>query len=160
MSRRIPASTIRRLSHYLRSLEDIEGEGRETRLEDIQWTPGQPLFRVRQKQRSVQFHAPAGGRVVKINRALGEDLEALEMTPYHKNWVCEIEADNLDVDVPALKIGRSAVALFQEDIDRFRSALKGLPGSGSRLDGELSVGELGQLGDAQRETLVREFFRP
>ncbi|MSR20739.1 MAG: redox-sensing transcriptional repressor Rex [Gemmatimonadetes bacterium] len=30
MSRRIPASTIRRLSHYLRSLEDIEGEGRET----------------------------------------------------------------------------------------------------------------------------------
>jgi redox-sensing transcriptional repressor len=30
VSRRIPASTIRRLSHYLRSLEDIEGEGRET----------------------------------------------------------------------------------------------------------------------------------
>jgi redox-sensing transcriptional repressor len=30
VSRRIPASTIRRLSHYLRSLEDIEVEGRET----------------------------------------------------------------------------------------------------------------------------------
>lgn len=30
MTRRIPASTIRRLSHYLRSLEDLEGSGSET----------------------------------------------------------------------------------------------------------------------------------
>ena len=30
VSRRIPASTIRRLSHYLRSLEDLEGAGQET----------------------------------------------------------------------------------------------------------------------------------
>ena len=30
MTRRIPASTIRRLSHYLRSLEDLEGAGGET----------------------------------------------------------------------------------------------------------------------------------
>lgn len=30
MTRRIPASTIRRLSHYLRSLEDLEGAGDET----------------------------------------------------------------------------------------------------------------------------------
>ena len=30
MTRRIPASTIRRLSHYLRSLEDLEREGGET----------------------------------------------------------------------------------------------------------------------------------
>lgn len=30
MTRRIPASTIRRLSHYLRSLEDLEGSGDET----------------------------------------------------------------------------------------------------------------------------------
>ena len=30
MTRRIPASTIRRLSHYLRSLEDLEGRGGET----------------------------------------------------------------------------------------------------------------------------------
>lgn len=121
---------------------------------------GQPLFSVRQKNRIVQFHSPAGGKVVKVNRALGEDLDALEMTPYHKNWVCVIEGDNLDVDVPALKIGRSAVALFQEDIDRFRTAVKGLDGAGAPADGELSVGELGRLDDARRETLVREFFRP
>jgi len=30
VTRRIPASTIRRLSHYLRSLEDLEGSGSET----------------------------------------------------------------------------------------------------------------------------------
>lgn len=121
---------------------------------------GQPLFSVRQKHRSVQFHAPASGRVTKVNQALAEDLEALEMTPYHKNWICMIEADNLDVDVPALKIGRSAVALFQADIDRFRSEVKGRAISGARLDGELSVGELQTLDDSTREKIVREFFRP
>lgn len=30
MTRRVPASTVRRLSHYLRSLEDLEREGGET----------------------------------------------------------------------------------------------------------------------------------
>lgn len=110
---------------------------------------GQPLFRVRQKKHSVQFHSPAGGKVVRVNAALGEDLEALEATPYHKNWVCELEGDNLEIDVPALRIGRSAVALFQEDIARFRASAKGL-----------SIGELQNLDDGQRETIARDFFRP
>ena len=73
---------------------------------------GQPLFSVRQKHRSVQFHSPIGGRVVKINQTLGEDLDALEMTPYHKNWVCVIEGDNLDA--PAA--GRRAVGEDREGV--------------------------------------------
>lgn len=121
---------------------------------------GQPLFSVARHRRRVQFHAPAGGRVVKINRALGEDPEALEMTPYHRNWICEIEGDNLDADLPALKIGRSAVALFQDDIARFRAAVKGLSVNGVKLDETLSIGELTSLDDGQRETLAKEFFRP
>ena len=120
---------------------------------------GQPLFSVRQKHRSVQFLSPIGGRVMRINQELGEDLDALEMTPYHKNWVCAIEGENRDVEVPALKIGRSAVALFQEDIDRFRTIIKEIVKGGARLEEALSIGELQQLDDAQWERIVKEFFR-
>ena len=62
-------------------------------------------------------------------------------------------------EICVLKIGRSAVALFQEDIDRFRSAVKGLAPDGSRADGEMSVGELQTLDDSSRERIVGEFFR-
>jgi len=122
---------------------------------------GQPLFGVRQKNRRVQFSSPVSGRVVKINAALGEDCEALEMTPYQKNWVCVIDADNLDVEVPQLKIGKGAVAMFQADIDRFRGLMKemskGMP-EGVALDDALYRGELEQLDDAQSDRVVREFF--
>jgi hypothetical protein len=98
--------------------------------------------------------------VVKTNQALGEDPEVLEMTPYHKNWVCVIEGDNLDVEVPALKIGRSAVTLFQADIDRFRAAIKGTANGDSRPDETLTLGRLQQLDDAQGERIAKDFFRP
>ncbi|MFI5349645.1 MAG: response regulator [Elusimicrobiota bacterium] len=120
---------------------------------------GQPLFSARQKRRSVQFFSPVSGRVVKINQALGEDPEALEMTPYHKNWVCVIEGDNLDVEVPALKIGRSAVTLFQTDIDRFRTVVRETSKGSDLMDETLSVGRLARLDDAQEERIAKEFFR-
>ncbi len=123
---------------------------------------GQPLFSVRQKHRRVQFNSPVSGRVVKINTTLLEDCEALEMTPYQKNWVCIIDADNLDVEVPTLRIGKSAVALFQEDIDRFRGVMKEMSKAapeGVSLDDALYRGELEQLDDAQSERIVKEFFR-
>ncbi len=122
---------------------------------------GQPLFGVRQKHRRVQFNAPVSGRVVKNNATLGEDCEALEMTPYQKNWICVIDADNLDVDVPQLRIGKSAVALFQDDIDRFRGVMKDMSKDapeGASIDDALYRGELAQLDDAQSDRIVREFF--
>jgi CheY-like chemotaxis protein/glycine cleavage system H lipoate-binding protein len=122
---------------------------------------GQPLFGIRQKHRQVQFSAPVSGRVVKINAALSEDCDALEMTPYQKNWVCVIDADNLDIELPQLKIGKAAVALFQTDIDRFRGLMKDMakeiPEGGS-LDDALYRGEFEQLDDVQSERMAREFF--
>jgi glycine cleavage system H lipoate-binding protein len=123
---------------------------------------GQPLFAVRQKDRRVQFNAPVSGRVVKTNAALAADTEALEWTPYQRNWVCEIDADNLDVELPRLKIGKSAVALFQEDIDRCRGLLKEMSKSAAEPEGfdeALYRGELQQLDDAQSDRMVNEFFR-
>ena len=123
---------------------------------------GQPLFGVRQKKRRVQFTAPVSGRVVKTNALLSDDCEALEMTPYQRNWVCVIDADNLDVELPTLKIGKSAVTMFQDDIDRYRGVMKemskDLP-EGAQLEDALYRGELEQLDDAQSERVVKEFFR-
>ncbi|MEK6611836.1 MAG: response regulator [Gemmatimonadota bacterium] len=122
---------------------------------------GRPLFGVRQGRRRVQFNAPVSGRVVKTNAVLAEGCEALEMTPYQKNWVCVIDADNLDVEVPQLKIGKSAVAMFQDDIDRFRSMMKDLSKDapeGAPGDEPLSRGEFERLDAAQSERMAREFF--
>ncbi|MDP2866717.1 MAG: hypothetical protein Q8O90_10785, partial [Elusimicrobiota bacterium] len=87
---------------------------------------------------------------------------ALALTPYHGNWVCVIESDNLDAEVAALKIGRSAVELFQEDLERFRAAmgeiLKGAPRKAYE-DENLYIGELEQLNDEHWEKIVKDFFR-
>lgn len=123
---------------------------------------GQLLFSVRQKHRRAQFYAPVSGQVEKINQALSEDCEALEMTPYQNNWVCVIDGDNLDIEVPTLKIGKSAVALFQEDINRFRAFMKDIVKKDARrvyMDEAIHVGELEQLDDAQWEKIVKELFR-
>jgi len=122
---------------------------------------GQPLFSARQKKRRVDFNAPVSGRVTRINPLLAEDCDALEMTPYHKNWICVIDADRLDAEVPQLKIGKAAVALFEEDIDRFRGVMKTLLGeaaTGTDADDALYRGELSQLTDSESERVAKEFF--
>jgi len=122
---------------------------------------GQPLFNARVKKRRVAFNAPVSGRVTKVNAQLAEDCEALEMTPYHRNWICIIDAEKLDVEVPQLKIGKAAVALFEEDIDRFRGVMKGMLGdaaTGTDADDALYRGELAQLSEDQSERVAKEFF--
>jgi len=124
---------------------------------------GQPLFSLRQKNRRAQFYAPVSGQVVKVNAALGEDCGALDLTPYHKNWVCVIDADSLDVEVPRLRIGKSAVSLYQDDLERFRRLMAELApkdGAGRYRDEGLHVGELERLDDAQWDRVAAEFFRP
>lgn len=124
---------------------------------------GQQLFSIRQKHRSAQFHSPVSGRVVKVNMALSEDCGGLELTPYYANWICVIESGNLDAELPALRIGKSAVALFQDDLERFRAAMKEMvkvAAGKAYPDDALYVGELAHLDDEQWERIVKEFFRP
>jgi CheY-like chemotaxis protein/glycine cleavage system H lipoate-binding protein len=121
---------------------------------------GQPLFGVRQKNRHAQFYAPVSGRVVAINPALSESTELLEITAYHRSWICEIDADSLDSELPALKIGKSAVALYQKDIDRFGEFVRTARIAQGLQDAPtgISVGELSRLNDTQWETATHDFF--
>jgi len=73
-----------------------------------------------------------------------------------------IDGEALDAEVPDLKIGRSAVALFQEDIERFRTMMKDIgsqQASDVGVEDALHLGELEQLDDVQWERVVKEFFR-
>ena len=122
---------------------------------------GEPLFTILRKGRRIQFLTPIGGRVTRVNQRLSEMTSDLDATPYDPQWISIIEAENLDADIPTLKIGKSAEALFQEDIGRFacflRETTKSAP-PGEAVESTLCLGALEALNDSQWEQAVREFF--
>ena len=120
---------------------------------------GQPLFSVNQKHRRARFNAPLSGKVVQINEDLGKDYSTLEEMPYGDNWVCIIEGDDLDAELPNLKIGKSAVVLFQEDIDRFQDAVQKSPDRDESEPSPLFIGAIEKMDDARWESTVNMFFK-
>ena len=125
---------------------------------------GQPLFTVKQGTRSVSFLSPVSGKVSQINTLLERNLSVLNVTPYERNWVCALDAENLDVEIKELQIGKSAVTFYQEDIERFNSLMKDLVKT-EKTEGEyveesqLYIGQLEKLTDVNWEKMVAEFFR-
>jgi CheY-like chemotaxis protein/glycine cleavage system H lipoate-binding protein len=122
---------------------------------------GQPLFAIRQKSRRIEFLAPVSGRVTTINQGLSKMTSKLDTTPYHGQWISIIAGENLDAEIPALKIGKSAEALFQDDIGRFTAFLRetaqpNVPGQVA--DPALCRGALEALNDDQWNQVAREYF--
>ena len=120
---------------------------------------GQALFSVNQGHRRARFNAPLSGKVVQINEALGKDCSTLEEMPYGDNWVCIIDGDDLDAELPNLKIGKSAVVLFQEDIDRFQDAVQKSSDGDEADPSPLFIGAIEKMGDARWESTVNMFFK-
>ncbi|MGK9477749.1 response regulator [Melioribacter sp. OK-6-Me] len=85
---------------------------------------GQTLFSLIQKNRVIKFVSPLSGMVKAINNELRENIELLDITPYGKYWICTLDADNLESELAELKIGKSAVAFYQEEIDRYLETFK------------------------------------
>lgn len=119
---------------------------------------GEALFSVSQGNRHAQFHAPLSGKVVKANQELRRDPGMFRDRPYGNNWICVVEGEALDAELPKLKIGKSAVAFFQEEIDRFRAFLQKLTGGEVSDPASFCIGALEKLDDARWETAVKEFF--
>ncbi len=125
---------------------------------------GQPLFTVKQGNRSVSFLSPVSGKVSQINTLLERNLSALNITPYERNWVCALDAENLDTEIKELQIGKSAVTFYQEDIEHFNAMMKDLVTT-EKKEGEyieeshLYIGQLEKLSDVNWEKVVAEFFR-
>jgi CheY-like chemotaxis protein/glycine cleavage system H lipoate-binding protein len=119
---------------------------------------GQALFSVNQGHRRAQFHAPLSGKVLKINEHLRKNCAMLEEMSYGENWICVIDGDDLDAEMTQLKIGKSAIALFQEDIDRFQDFIRKASDREVLDPASLSIGAIAALDDARWESTVREFF--
>jgi CheY-like chemotaxis protein len=124
---------------------------------------GQPLFTIKQGSRSVTFNSPITGKVTQINTLLKENLEAMNATPYEKNWICAIDTENLDNEIKEMKIGKSAVSFFQDDIEKFRLLMKDLLKSERKEDeyveeGQIYVGQIEKLNDVNWQKVVAEFF--
>jgi len=124
---------------------------------------GQPLFSLKQNKRSIPFISPVSGKVVKINGELNSKLAGLDLSPYDKNWICMIDAENLAEEVKDLKIGKSAVSFYQDEIDNCVTFLRPLIEEHKMRD-EVSkhngniYGKLELLDDKTLEKIIREFF--
>jgi CheY-like chemotaxis protein len=121
---------------------------------------GQRLFAVKQDNRRVTFNSPVSGKVKEINKLLNTDLESIEFSPYENNWVCQIDAEELDSEIPQLKIGKAAVNFYQEDIEHLQ-ALKKKIKTGTEEDianGHLYIGEMEKLDDVSWKRYSEEFF--
>jgi CheY-like chemotaxis protein len=122
---------------------------------------GQSLFTVNQDQKSLSFKSPVSGKVKEVNKFINDELDSLNLSPYDINWICTIDADELDSELPTLKIGRSAVSFYQEDIERLQSLKKKIKtGKEAELEpnGAIFAGEMEKLDEISWKRFAKEFF--
>ncbi len=123
---------------------------------------GQPLFTIKQDNRSATFNSPFSGKVIRINTLLQNNLEALDATSYNANWICAIDTDDLDTEIKNLSIGKSAVNFFQDEIDRFiplKKNIRTVDSSEAKDGSELYIGEFEKFENADWDKMVTEFFK-
>lgn len=122
---------------------------------------GQSLFTIEQGMRNISFKSPVSGKVKEINKFINQEIDSLNITSYDQNWICEIDADELDSELPKLKIGKSAVSFFQEDIERLKEMKRKLKtGKETDLapDGIIYSGEMEKLDDISWRRFSETFF--
>jgi len=123
---------------------------------------GQPLFTIKQGNRSVTFNSPISGKVSQVNTLLKDNVDALDVTPYERNWVCALDAENLDNEIKEMNIGKSAVTFFQADIQKFKALFVDLIKTEKKpdeyLEEGLFVGQLEKLSDVNWNKIIAEFF--
>jgi glycine cleavage system H lipoate-binding protein len=125
---------------------------------------GQTVFSIKQGKRTIPFKAPLSGKISKVNTKLSNHPDQLDTTVYDKNWMCVIDADNLDEEVSSLKIGKSAVVYYLEELERFQKYIKGLKKDNSEIKDlveyyhHLDECITEQLDDKQFSNFVNSFF--
>ena len=139
-------------------IEDVEfpNIGREIKKNQV-------LFTVKQGKRTIPFKTPVSGKILKINSELAKDIELLKSTSYGKNWICTIDADNLDNDLKDMKIGKGAISFFQEEIQDCKTHIKEIwlqKYSDNKLaenNGKI-IGAIEKMQDVDIEEVVNKFF--
>ena len=140
----------------------LQGRIRSVKVEiDDHVKKGQLLFTVKQGLRNLSFNSPVSGKVKEVNKFINDDIKSLDVTTYDKNWICEINADELDIELPKLKIGKSAASFYQGDIERLRE-LKKKQKKGKETESEpddvIYSGEMEKMDDTDWKRFSEEFF--
>jgi CheY-like chemotaxis protein len=121
---------------------------------------GQPLFSLKQGTRSIIFISPVSGTVREINEPVNRDLKSFEISSYERNWICEIDAVELDSEIKELNIGKAAVNFYQEDIEHLQDLKKKIKTGKDedQTDPHLYIGEMEKLDDVNWKKYSEEFF--
>jgi CheY-like chemotaxis protein len=123
---------------------------------------GQPLFTIKQNARSVTFNSPVSGKIIRINTVLKSDLDVLDITSYNSNWICIIDADDLDTELKNLTIGKTAISFYENDLEHFielRNKSVKPKDDVPRTENELYIGEFEKMDDSDWDKMVTEFFK-
>jgi len=120
------------------------------------------LFTVYKKNRAIPFKSPISGKVIKVNNQLSNDTSKLEQSPYQENWICTLDADDLDSELQNLKIGKSAITLYQEDLENLRILHNKIRTGNEKDDFKpeeiVEIGEMENVDDNSWERYIKEFF--
>lgn len=124
---------------------------------------GEPLFTIKKGVRTIPLISPISGKIVKVNTTLMNSLDVLEITSYNKNWICMIDTDNIDAEVKDLKIGKAAMAFFQDEIKDCHSQFKSLADQRKKEqkmagDNGLFFGKIEKLTDTEWNKIIKQFF--
>jgi CheY-like chemotaxis protein len=121
---------------------------------------GQSLFSIKQETRNITFKSPVSGTVKEINEPVNRDLESFEFSSYEGNWICVIDAEELDTEITQLKIGKAAVNFYQQDIEHLQELKKKTKTDKEedKTNGEIYIGEMEKLDDASWKRYSEEFF--
>ncbi|MEJ2193259.1 MAG: response regulator [Ignavibacteriaceae bacterium] len=119
---------------------------------------GQALFSIKQGTRIITFKSPVTGTVKVINELVNRDLESFEFSPYEGNWICEIDAEELDSEIKQLKIGKAAVNFYEADIEHLQDLKMKIKTGKDEANGQLYIGEMEKLDDVSWKRYSEEFF--
>lgn len=83
-------------------------------------TKGEPLFKIRQGERTLTFLSPVSGKIAKINPIIFESPQTILKDPYLNGWIIMIEPEDIASEVKNLLIGSEASKWLKNEIKRFR----------------------------------------
>jgi len=85
---------------------------------------GNPLFMLKQGQRTLSISSPISGKVVDFNQELQKEPDLLTGDPYVAGWVAVMEPVNISNEIKTLKVGEETAQWLRREVSRFRDFIK------------------------------------
>jgi len=123
---------------------------------------GEPLFRLRHADRTVEIRSPVTGTVSRTNPQLATEPELINQAPFTRGWAVRVKSEDGSArrQRRSLLRGGRAKAWMRNDVDRLLAILVGTPdGVPSLPDGGVLVEEVYRhIDDATWRRVNASFF--